>query len=90
HFPVYRELRDALVSWRDDTGEPGRYQEAGRDIAETEREDMGRGVRTGREQEISGPSVREISRGDSPSGEGLGTTDGVTQSDGAGKTFAER
>ncbi|WP_250151579.1 MbeB family mobilization protein [Escherichia coli] len=21
HFPVYRELRDALVSWRDDTGE---------------------------------------------------------------------
>lgn len=68
----------------------GRYQEAGRDIAETEREDMGRGVRTGREQEISGPSVREISRGDSPSGEGLGTTDGVTQSDGAGKTFAER
>lgn len=67
-----------------------RHQEAGRDIAETEREDMGRGVRTGREQEISGPSVREISRGDSLSGEELGTTDGVTQSDGAGKTFAER
>ncbi|MBL1592123.1 nuclease, partial [Klebsiella pneumoniae] len=67
--PVYREWRDALVSWRAATGEPGRYQEAGRDIAETEREDMGRGVRAGREQEISGPSVREISRGDSLSGE---------------------
>ncbi len=44
----------------------------------------------GREKEISGPSVREIGDGDSLSGEGLGTTDGVTQSDGAGKTFAER
>lgn len=88
--PVYREWRDALVSWRADTGEPGRNQDTGRDIAETEREDMGRGVCSGREQEISGPSVREISRGDSLSGEGLGTTDGVTQSDGAGKTFAER
>nr|WP_244574242.1 hypothetical protein [Escherichia coli] len=51
---------------------------------------MGRGVCAGREKEISGPSVREIGNGDSLSGEGLGTTDGVTQSDGAGKTFAER
>ncbi|HBI9862081.1 TPA: nuclease, partial [Escherichia coli] len=58
--PVYREWRDALVSWREDTGEPGRYQEAGRDITETEREDMGRGVCAGREQEISGPSLREV------------------------------
>ncbi|RJT48923.1 nuclease [Escherichia coli] len=89
-FPVYREWRDALVSWRDDTGEPGRNQDTGRNIAETEREDMGRGVCAGREKEISGPSVREIGNGDSLSGEGLGTTDGVTQSDGAGKTFAER
>ncbi|MDO1934783.1 nuclease, partial [Escherichia coli] len=39
--PVYREWRDALGSWRGDTGEPGRNKEAGRDIAETEREDMG-------------------------------------------------
>ncbi len=61
-----------------------------KNIAETEREDMGRGVCAGREKEISGPSVREIGDGDSLSGEGLGTTDGVTQSDGAGKTFAER
>ncbi|WP_432276348.1 plasmid mobilization relaxase MbeA [Escherichia coli] len=89
-FPVYREWRDALVSWRADTGEPGRNQDTGRNIAETEREDMGRGVCAGREKEISGPSVREIGNGDSLSGEGLGTTDGVTQSDGAGKTFAER
>ena len=89
-FPVYREWRDALVSWRDDTGEPGRNQEAGRDIAETEREDMGRGVCAGREKEISGYPSGEIGNGDSLSGEGLGTTDGVTQSDGAGKTFAER
>ena len=88
--PVYREWRDALVSWRADTGEPGRNQDTGRNIAETEREDMGRGVCAGREKEISGPSVREIGNGDSLSGEGLGTTDGVTQSDGAGKTFAER
>ncbi|MFV2194529.1 nuclease, partial [Escherichia coli] len=42
--PVYREWRDALVSWRADTGEPRRNQDTGRDIAETEREDMGRGV----------------------------------------------
>ena len=88
--PVYREWRDALVSWREDTGEPGRNQEAGRDIAETEREDMGRGVCAGREQEISGPSVREISRGDSLSGERVGTSEGVTQNDRAGNTFAER
>ncbi|MCZ8694813.1 nuclease, partial [Escherichia albertii] len=77
--PVYREWRDALVSWREDTGEPGRYQEAGRDITETEREDMGRGVCAGREQEISGPSLREVSRGDFLSGEGMGTSEGVTQ-----------
>ncbi len=51
---------------------------------------MGRGVRAGREQEISGPSVREISRGDSLSGERVGTSEGVTQSDRAGNTFAER
>ncbi len=88
--PVYREWRDALVSWREDTGEPGRYQEAGRDITETEREDMGRGVCAGREQEISGPSLREVSRGDFLSGEGMGTSEGVTQSDRAGNTFAER
>ncbi|OKX06560.1 nuclease [Escherichia coli] len=88
--PVYREWRDALVSWRADTGEPGRNQDTGRNIAETEREDMGRGVCSGREKEISGPSVREIGNGDSLSGEGLGTTDGVTQSDRAGKAFAER
>ncbi len=88
--PVYREWRDALVSWRTDTDEPGRNQEAGRDIAETEREDMGRGVCAGREQEISGPSVREISRDDSLSGERVGTSEGVTQSDRAGNTFAER
>lgn len=87
---VYREWRDALVSWRTDTDEPGRNQEAGRDIAETEREDMGRGVCAGREQEISGPSVREISRDDSLSGERVGTSEGVTQSDRAGNTFAER
>ncbi|MCV1096403.1 nuclease, partial [Escherichia coli] len=89
-FPVYREWRDALVSWRDDTGEPGRNQDTGRNIAETEREDMGRGVCAGREKEISGYPSGEIGNGDSLSGEGLGTTDGVTQSDGAGKTFAER
>ncbi|MCV4599622.1 nuclease, partial [Escherichia coli] len=88
--PVYREWRDALVSWREDTGEPGRNQEAGRDIAETEREDMGRGVCAGREQEIPCPSVREISGGDSLSGERVGTSEGVTQSDRAGNTFAER
>ncbi len=57
--PVYREWRDALVSWRADTGEPGRNQDTGRNIAETEREDMGRGVCAGREKEISGPSVRK-------------------------------
>ncbi|MDK6239797.1 nuclease, partial [Klebsiella pneumoniae] len=34
HFPVYREWRDALVSWRDDTGEPGRNQEAERESGE--------------------------------------------------------
>ncbi|WP_409335385.1 plasmid mobilization relaxase MbeA, partial [Escherichia coli] len=39
--PVYREWRDALVSRREDTDEPGRNQGTGRDIAETEREDMG-------------------------------------------------
>ena len=61
-----------------------------RNIAETEREDMGRGVCAGREKEISGHPAGEIGNGDSLSGEGLGTTDGVTQSDGAGKTFAER
>ncbi len=88
--PVYREWRDALVSWRTDTDEPGRNQEAGRDIAETEREDMGRGVCAGREQEIPCPSVREISGGDSLSGERVGTSEGVTQSDRAGNTFAER
>ena len=76
--------------WREDTGEPGRNQEAGRDIAETEREDMGRGVCAGREQEIPCPSVREISGGDSLSGERVGTSEGVTQSDRAGNTFAER
>ena len=74
----------------EDTGEPGRNQEAGRDIAETEREDMGRGVCAGREQEIPCPSVREISGGDSLSGERVGTSEGVTQSDRAGNTFAER
>ncbi len=68
----------------------GRNQEAGRDIAETEREDMGRGVCAGREQEIPCPSVREISGGDSLSGERVGTSEGVTQSDRAGNTFAER
>ncbi len=88
--PVYREWRDALVSRREDTDEPGRNQGTGRDIAETEREDMGRGVCSGREKEISGPSVREISRGDSLSGEGLDTTDGVIRNDRAGNTFAER
>ncbi len=88
--PVYREWRDALVSWRADTDEPGRNQETGRDIAETEREDMGRGVCAGREKEISCPSVREISGGDSLSGEGVDTSEGVTQSDRAGNTFAER
>lgn len=51
---------------------------------------MGRGVCAGREKEISGHPAGEIGNGDSLSGEGLGTTDGVTQSDGAGKTFAER
>ena len=51
---------------------------------------MGRGVCAGREKEISGYPAGEIGNGDSLSGEGLGTTDGVTQSDGAGKTFAER
>ena len=51
---------------------------------------MGRGVCAGREQEISGPSVREISRGDSLSGERVGTSEGVTQNDRAGNTFAER
>ena len=40
--------------------------------------------------DISGHPAGEIGNGDSLSGEGLGTTDGVTQSDGAGKTFAER
>ncbi len=40
HFPVYREWRDALVSWRDDKGKPGRNQDTGRNIAETEREDI--------------------------------------------------
>ena len=88
--PVYREWRDALVSWREDTGEPGRNQEAGRDIAETEREDMGRGVCAGREKEISGHSARDVSRGDALSGEGLDTTDGVIRNDRAGNTFAER
>ncbi len=58
--------------------------------AETEREDMGRGVCAGREQEIPCPSVREISGGDSLSGERVGTSEGVTQSDRAGNTFAER
>ncbi len=68
----------------------GRNQDTGRNIAETEREDMGRGVCAGREKEISGHPAGEIGNGDTLSGEGLGTTDGVTQSDGAGKTFAER
>ncbi|MFV2414104.1 nuclease, partial [Escherichia coli] len=76
-------------SWRADSGEPVRYQDTGRYFAVSEREDMGRGVCAGREKEISGPSVREIGNGDSLSGFGVGTTDGVTQCDGAGKTFAE-
>ena len=77
----------------DDAAQEGRVKagrEAGRDIAETEREDMGRGVCAGREQEIPCPSVREISGGDSLSGERVGTSEGVTQSDRAGNTFAER
>ncbi|MDA5570907.1 nuclease, partial [Escherichia coli] len=82
--PVYREWRDALASGREAPGEPGRYQEAGRDIAETEREDLGRGVCAGREQEIPCPSVREISGGDSLSGESLGPSEGGTLSDRAG------
>ncbi|MCG2957922.1 nuclease, partial [Escherichia coli] len=76
--PVYREWRDALVSWRTDTDEPGRNQEAERESGEAEREDMGRGVCAGREKEISGHPAGEIGNGDSLSGEGLGTTDGVT------------
>lgn len=76
--PVYREWRDALVSRREDTDEPGRNQGTGRDIAETEREDMGCGVCSGR------------GRGDALSGEGLDTTDGVIRNDRAGNTFAER
>ncbi|MHA4798765.1 plasmid mobilization relaxase MbeA, partial [Escherichia coli] len=43
-----------------------------------------------REREISGVALREVSRGDFLSGEGMGTSEGVTQSDGAGNTFAER
>ncbi|KAB1160301.1 nuclease, partial [Escherichia coli] len=84
--PVYREWRDALVSWRGGTGEPGRYQGAGRDIAENEREDMGGGGCAGRGQENSGPSLRGVSRGDFLSGGGMGTSEGGTQSDRAGNT----
>lgn len=88
--PVYREWRDALVSRREDTDEPGRNQGTGRDIAETEREDMGCGVCSGRGKKISGHSARDVSRGDALSGEGLDTTDGVIRNDRAGNTFAER
>ncbi|MCK3102831.1 nuclease, partial [Escherichia coli] len=59
-YTLNSEWRDALESWRANTGEPGRKQHTGRNNPETEREDMGRGECATREKEISVPSLREI------------------------------
>ncbi|EPR9862535.1 plasmid mobilization relaxase MbeA [Shigella dysenteriae] len=94
YFPVFREWRDALVSWRDDTGEPGRNQEAERESGEAEREDMGRALSRGEQRTFSGVARGDESRNELDDGKRetecrkAGT--GVTEHDGAGKTFAER
>ncbi len=88
HFPGV--LGADSVAGKQDCEKYLDHQRAGKHAGETRGKNLGGDVRQWREREISGAAGREISRGDSPSGEGLGTTDGVTQSDGAGKTFAER
>ena len=56
--PVYREWRDALVSWRTDTDEPEEIRKQEETLQKLNAKTWGVEFCAGREQEIPCPSVR--------------------------------